>query len=57
MPYHNGGVVHFFARKNGRKTCKGSALDPIEDIVSMEVCSPFIRPLISLYLFKVIFTA
>ena len=45
MPYHNGGVVHFFTQKNGRKMRKGSALDPTEDIVSMGVYSPFIRPL------------
>ena len=55
MPCHNGGVVYFFAPKNRRKRRKGSALDPNEDIVSMGVCSPFIRPLISLYSFKVIF--
>ena len=45
MPYHNGGVVHFFTQKNGRKMRKGSALDPTENIVSIKVCSPFIRPL------------
>ena len=28
MPYHNGGVIPFFARKKVSKTCKGSALDP-----------------------------
>ena len=55
MPYHNGGVVYFFTPKNRRKRRKGSALDPTEDIVSMGIYSPFIRPLISLYLFKVIF--
>ena len=57
MPYLGGGVVYFFTPKNRRKRRKGSALDPNEDIVSMGVCSPFIRPLISMYLFKVIFTA
>ena len=56
MPYLGGGVVYFFTPKNRRKRRKGSALDPNEDIVSMGVCSPFIRPLISMYLFKVIFT-
>ena len=40
-----GGVVYFFTQKNRRKMRKGSALDPNEDIVSMGVYSPFIRPL------------